>query len=156
MAWVSTETRASLIKIIVQDFDFYFFMATLSWGCSIVKVFFFNHLEKKGFELLFIQWHHQDLQTHYTLTGLTIHIEVSNKMLGKTRGLCGNFDLDSTNDMVGQDGLQKETINRLAKSWIVNSDSCSMPDDPASQSGDLCKVCPFSWTEHNFFIKMQI
>ena len=76
---------------------------------------------------------------HFSL-GLTLRIEVSNKLIGMTRGLCGNFDLDSTNDRVGQDGLEKETINRLAKSWIVNPEACTMPDDPASQSGDLCEV----------------
>ncbi|RUS82959.1 hypothetical protein EGW08_009296, partial [Elysia chlorotica] len=71
--------------------------------------------------------------------GLSLHIEVSKKLIGMTKGICGNFDLDSTNDRIGQDGLEKETINRLAKSWIVNPEACAMPDDPASQSGDLCE-----------------
>ncbi|CAL1541268.1 unnamed protein product, partial [Lymnaea stagnalis] len=58
--------------------------------------------------------------------GLTMRIEVSSKLFNRTSGLCGNFNLDASDDRKGSDDLQKETISKLARSWIVNPDECTM------------------------------
>ncbi|RUS87493.1 hypothetical protein EGW08_004747 [Elysia chlorotica] len=77
-----------------------------------------------------------DLFSVHWNEGLTVRIEVSSQLFGRTQGLCGNFNMDSSDDKTGRDGLQKESLNKLAKSWIVNPETCTMPDDSAiSTSG---------------------
>ncbi|CAL1537475.1 unnamed protein product, partial [Lymnaea stagnalis] len=61
--------------------------------------------------------------------GLTCGVEVTNKAFNDTSGLCGKFNLDATDDREGSDGLPKETTSKLAKSWIVNPEECTMEDD---------------------------
>ena len=47
--------------------------------------------------------------------------------------------MDSSDDKTGRDGLQKESLNKLAKSWIVNPETCTMPDDSSASSAG-CQV----------------
>uniref|UniRef100_A0A2C9JLT8 VWFD domain-containing protein n=1 Tax=Biomphalaria glabrata TaxID=6526 RepID=A0A2C9JLT8_BIOGL len=70
-----------------------------------------------------------DLFTIFWNEGLTLRIEISSKLLNQTSGLCGNFNLDASDDRKGSDNLQKETLSKLAKSWIVNQDECTSTEE---------------------------
>lgn len=45
--------------------------------------------------------------------------------------------MDAHDDSIGSDNLQKDTLSKLAKSWIANPDECTMTDD---QTVVTCEV----------------
>ncbi|KAK0057417.1 mucin-6, partial [Biomphalaria pfeifferi] len=59
---------------------------------------------------------------------LTVRIMASSKLMNKVSGLCGNFNGKTSDDKIGSDNLEKDSMSKLAKSWIVNPDLCTISD----------------------------
>ncbi|KAI8792630.1 zonadhesin, partial [Biomphalaria glabrata] len=75
---------------------------------------------------------------------LTVRIMASSKLMNKVSGLCGNFNGKTSDDKIGSDNLEKDSMSKLAKSWIVNPDLCTISD---TESVADCQSNRLTWAE---------
>lgn len=50
-----------------------------------------------------------------------VQVDVTQALWNRTEGLCGRFDGDISNDMIGKDGMKKKNPISLLESWKVHS-----------------------------------
>ena len=69
--------------------------------------------------------------------GLTIRIEVAGSYLNKTKGLCGKFSGNNNDDMIGSDGLGKDSLAKMAQSWNEDQDCIVGEPNPDSKCKEV-------------------
>ena len=70
-----------------------------------------------------------------------VEVKVSSKWQGKLCGLCGNYNLDKTDDFQTPDGELTTTANSFGNSWLYNDSASSgdcvgLPDPPSCPKSD--------------------
>uniref|UniRef100_A0A2C9JWJ1 VWFD domain-containing protein n=1 Tax=Biomphalaria glabrata TaxID=6526 RepID=A0A2C9JWJ1_BIOGL len=93
------------------------------------------------------------VEIHWT-GALSMWIVVHKEMFNKTSGICGNFNMDASDDKMGSDNLPKETMSKLAKSWIVNQDECTSSEEQTI--GDTCEhTSRQTWAEKSCSVILE-
>ena len=80
-----------------------------------------------------------------------VEVKVSNKWQGKLCGLCGDYNLDRTDDFRTPDGELANTANSFGNSWLYNDSTSSMdcdglpnppkcPKSDENKAKDKCKI----------------
>ena len=69
--------------------------------------------------------------------GMRVYVHLAAHLRGRVEGLCGNFDGDTENDFITQQGIVESTAELFGNSWKV-SPSC--PDVVNQDLRDPCAV----------------
>ena len=62
--------------------------------------------------------------------------------MNKTAGLCGRFNNNNMDDLIGSDNLVKDSMSKMAESWIENPDKCVKREKPVPPHCEkVCFLC---------------
>lgn len=73
------------------------------------------------------------------LVGTQVYVHLTEKWMGKVRGLCGNYDQDSTNDFISRSNSVEHVPSAFAHTWRIYD--CQMiPQDKPYSNKHPCIV----------------
>ncbi|XP_031350526.1 BMP-binding endothelial regulator protein-like [Photinus pyralis] len=102
-----------------------------------------------------------DISAHYIIASIDvlglrlrwdtqsfIQVDVGERLWNKTSGLCGLYDGDEYNDLIGRNGLFFKNIATLVKSWQADPVGVTCEDQPEQE--DLCTRATLKSSAQNF------
>ena len=72
---------------------------------------------------------------------------MSSDLFNRTAGICGRFSGNNNDDKIGRDGLGKDSLHKLAQSWVEDQDCVVGSITPAPSCEKVNDaICLSCWT----------